>query len=1003
MALRGVFVGVGRHRDPNIRDLMCARADAVAFSTLFQDALPDLDAETLTDDEATLVRVREALERHLLRATAEDTVLVTFSGHGSRDHRLAVHDTELARLAASTIGMAELADLFKKSPARAIVLVLDCCFAGAAPARVLDDSPAPRDIAPPLAEIAGRGRILLAAAGLDQQAWEQPGTGHGLLTKAVLDVLRGASAPVDILAAGGRVMEIVRVEAARLGQVQTPVVFGSIEGGLTMPALHAGPRFLAAFPDRGEARVSSDVGDLAQLGIPAAIVAAWRTRFPAGLNPLQQRAVNEGRVLAGESLLVVAPTSAGKTFVGEMAAIRAVTEGRKAVFLLPYRALVNEKYEDFVDLYGHSLGLRVVRCTGDYQDQTAAFVFGKYDLAVLTYEMFLNLAVGRPAVLDALGLVVVDEAQFLTDPRRGIAVELLLTLVLAARGRGVAPQILALSAVIGAVNDFDGWLRAGRLVTTERPVPLIEGVLDRSGLFRYVDPSGTRQTEQLLPSRAIRMRTDKPSAQDVLVPLVQKLVHDGDETVLVFRNRRGPAEGCANYLAAELGLPPAERALAALPQHDPSSTSAQLRRCLERGTAFHDANLTREERLAVERAFRGSEVRVIAATSTLAAGINTPASTVILAEQQFLGEDGRAFTVAEYKNMAGRAGRPGFSLPGRAIILADTSYAAEALLERYVRGTPEPMTSSFDPASLETWVLRLLAQVKQVPVADVLRLLTNTFGGYIATRRDTTWQDRMVDRMVALLDEMGRLKLVEYEGNDVQLSLLGRACGRSSLSFRSCMRLVGLLQGVVPTTLTAERLMVLVQVLDESDGGYTPLMPKAHKEKARPRELALRTDIALVSALQHLADNDDYIARCKRALVLLDWIEGVAVETLEERYSPTPYQGKIGLGDVRRFADATRFHLRAAHQIAQVMFIDTGPSEESVESLLKRLELGLPHAALALLAIPASWSRGECLALLRSGVASPEALFALNAEALAGIVGAERGKAIAALRPRSAA
>ena len=123
-------------------------------------------------------------------------------------------------------------------------------------------------------------------------------------------------------------------------------------------------------------------------------------------------------MLDGESVLVVAPTSSGKTFIGEMAAARAVADGRKAAFLLPYKALVNEKYDQFQALYGATLNLRVVRCTGDYQDDKGALLRGKYDLALLTYEMFLNLAVSNPVLLHSLGLVVLDEAQFITDPAR---------------------------------------------------------------------------------------------------------------------------------------------------------------------------------------------------------------------------------------------------------------------------------------------------------------------------------------------------------------------------------------------------------------------------------------------------------------------------------------------------------------------------------------------------------------------------------------------------------
>ena len=106
-------------------------------------------------------------------------------------------------------------------------------------------------------------------------------------------------------------------------------------------------------------------------------------------------------------------------------------------------------------------------------------------------------------------------------------------------------------------------------------------------------------------------------------------------------------------LAKELGLPPVAGAIEVLPAHDTSGASARLRNCLMGGTAFHNTNLGPEERSIVESYFRNPAggIEALAATTTLAAGINTPASTVILAENEFIGEDGRPFTVAEYKNM----------------------------------------------------------------------------------------------------------------------------------------------------------------------------------------------------------------------------------------------------------------------------------------------------------------------------------------------------------------
>lgn len=108
---------------------------------------------------------------------------------------------------------------------------------------------------------------------------------------------------------------------------------------------------------------------------------------------------------------------------------------------------------------------------------------------------------------------------------------------------------------------------------------------------------------------------------------------------------------------------------------------------------------------------------------------NTPASTVILAENNFVGEDGRPFTVAEYKNMAGRAGRLGWNETGKAIILADTPMERAQLFQRYVLGVPEDVQSSFQQKDLATWTLRLLSQVRAVRADDIPQLLVNTFGG----------------------------------------------------------------------------------------------------------------------------------------------------------------------------------------------------------------------------------------------------------------------------------
>jgi replicative superfamily II helicase len=713
--------------------------------------------------------------------------------------------------------------------------------------------------------------------------------------------------------------------------------------------------------------------------------------FNNGLNDLQLKAVNDHRVLDGKSLLTVAPTSAGKTFIGEMAGAKAVAEGRKVVFLLPYRALTNEKYEDFQAFYGDRLEMRVIRCTGDYTDDTSRFVRGKYDFAFLTYEMFLGLGVNASASLHKIGLIVVDETQFITDASRGISVELMLTNLLAAREKGVNPQILALSAVIGNVNHFDDWLGCDTLMTRERPVPLLEGVLDRSGTFQFIDGDGNEQTTQLLPTHAIRKRKKKKSSQDVIVPLARKLVSN-EEKLLIFRNAKGKAAGCANYLANELGLPAATDVIKQLPGRDPSSTSERLREALQGGTAVHNANLSREERSTIEQAFRqlDGNVHVLAATTTVAAGVNTPASTVILAEHTFYTDDGpQDFTVAEYKNMAGRAGRLGIEEQGRSILLASGAVERKRLFEQYVRADPEPIQSSFDAEDLPTWILRLLAQVERVPEDEVVRLLASTYGGYLRRRTDPEWHEKMKERLQELLMRMRDLDLLEEQDGKIKLTLLGQACGESTLPFGEAMKLVEVLREVSGgrsiDEITAKRLMALLQMLSESETGYTPLFKRggSRKESAWQRDVTNYYSQAVTRALQKRAkDKYEYWARCKRAAILWEWIEGVPTRKIEDKYTINPYSGDIGAGEIRRFADNTRFNLQSAFDIANLLLLGKGPNEEEVDQLVKRLEVGLPESALGLLNLPARLTRGEYLELHSAGYTEAEEVLNTSPEEL---------------------
>lgn len=920
MSILAGFVGIDRHDDPRIRDLSGATRDATALWAMFSDSLNDLQASLLTDDQATRAGVEALLAATLGKAGEDDVVLLSFAGHGTRDHRLVVADTQYDSVPSSTIDMGELAARFKASEAKVVICLLDCCFSGGAPARVLDDAPGVRDIGTPLADVAGNGRVLFSACKIDELALEDHGSRHGVFTKAVLDSLQAAEAPVSILGIVDDVVRRVRADAARQGHQQTPVVFGHIEGDVSLPAIRRGDNYIKHFPEFGGIEVGAAFSDLAAYGMPEEVVELWTERFTGGLNALQREAINDFRVLDGNSLLTVAPTSAGKTFIGELAGIRAIAQGEKVVFLLPYKALVDEKYEEFEELYGYRLGLRVARCSGDWQDQTGTILRGKYDIAFFTYETFLGLAVASPYMLAQIGLVVVDEAQFITDERRGIIVELLLTNLISARARGIEPQILCLSAVIGAANGFEKWLGCEVQVATDRPVPLTEGVMDRTGTWQHRDEAGESVTIELIPAMDIRQRRKKASSQDQIVPLVRKLVQDG-EKVLVFRNRRGPAAGCAEYLAAELGLASAQDVVEALPQLDNTGSSARLRRALAGGTAFHTTDLKREERSVVESAFRDPDgpVRVLVATTTVAAGVNTPASTVIVVETDFRGREGPVpFAVGTYKNMAGRAGRLGFEAQGKAIVLADTGMERSRLYRKYVEGEPEPIKSSFKERQPETWLIRLLAQVQQATRDQAVELIANTFGGYLANLKQPGWIASMEGDLHDLLARMEADGLIEDDDDGhIRLSVLGRACGESPLALRSAMRLIEMLRLIGPDELTPENLMVLVQALPEQDDRYTP-MGRPNAESVRASDAARRFGHKITRLLQQRAPVENGLyARCKRALILGDWTDGFAVEAIEEHYTANPFV-PVGHGDIRGLADATRFYMASAARIASI-------------------------------------------------------------------------------------
>ena len=213
--------------------------------------------------------------------------------------------------------------------------------------------------------------------------------------------------------------------------------------------------------------------------------------------------------------------------------------------------------------------------------------------------------------------------------------------------------------------------------------------------------------------------------------------------------------------------------------------------------------------------------------------------------------------------------------------------------------------------------------------------------------------------------------------------------------------MVDLVKGIGVTALTPKLLLAVLQALPELDRMYTPMFSRGPgREAAWPQSAVATFGITIVHMLQRFApDNLGYLARCKRACVISDWIEGVPAEDIERTYTTQIYAAPLNYGDIRNIADTTRFHLRSAREIVSLLLISSPAFEQEIDNLLMQLEAGLPADTLDLLALPIPLHRGDRLALRSAGIKTREQLWQMQREMLEGILGRSISKQLELLRP----
>ena len=334
--------------------------------------------------------------------------------------------------------------------------------------------------------------------------------------------------------------------------------------------------------------------------IPEELVQYFREKGIVELYPPQEQAIQAG-LLAGRSMVVSAPTAAGKTFLALVAAYLKAKQGKKVVYLAPLRALASEKYAEFSEF--RRFGMTTTISTGDY-DSTGEFL-GRSDIVVLTNERFDSVMRHKVSWINSVGLFIADEVHLAGNDNRGPTLEMILTKAL---HLGLDAQLLALSATISNARELAEWLHAVLVEMDWRPVPLREGVYDYGGI---VFSDGER--------KQIPRSTYGPPI-DVAMDTVK-----GGGQSLVFANTRRRAVSLATR-ASELtqrSLTPEERKAASeasrriLTSGEETSLGRLLAEVVAKGSAFHHAGLESEHRKIVEDYYRARAIKVLAATPTL--------------------------------------------------------------------------------------------------------------------------------------------------------------------------------------------------------------------------------------------------------------------------------------------------------------------------------------------------------------------------------------------------
>ncbi len=461
---------------------------------------------------------------------------------------------------------------------------------------------------------------------------------------------------------------------------------------------------------------------------------------------------------------------------------------------------------------------------------------------------------------------------------------------------------------------------------------------------------------------------------------------------IVFVNTKNSAEKTAEEIAKKVKekthVVLAEKALHSL--SSPTKQCQRLAKCLEKGIAFHHAGLTSQQKELIEDSFRNKEIKVIAATPTLAAGLDLPAYRVILKDLRRFGRRGLQYIpVLEYLQMAGRAGRPKYDTKGQAITVSSSEDQKEELTNRYLHGEPESIYSKLavEPV-LRTYVLSLIASKFATSKKSLFDFFSQTFWAH--QFGDTQKLFGIIEKTLQLLEEWEFIigsdtseQHAEFtsasdllkEDTKYKATILGSRVAQLYIDPYTAHYFVEALQRGAQRSIAPFSILHIVSSTLE----IRPQLKAKTKEFEKIQEALLTYGDDLLDKEPSIYDEDyeQFQNAIKTALFFQDWIDEKGEEFLLEEYAIRP-------GEIKAKLDIADWLIYCMDEMARILSFKDLIAE--LKKLRVRLQYGVKEEIITLLKLK-NIGRVRARNLYKNGIKDIAAVKAADFMKLSQILG----------------